>query len=475
MQLVAKGQFEVYISVNPNISFFKYGYKRHTNFSMESIQLLFDTNPVLNNITAGFTYNCKITRYGDLLNYLYFCYTLPEVYSSDKYRFRWVKNIGTLLLKSANVTVDGSIIDTITGQWLCIWNELILPIKESYNNITGNIDALINPTIPKPIIRIRNNKFYTVLYPISEKGKTPPSIPSKNIILPLDFWFCRNPALALPLLQLQYSEIYINIQIEYSENLYQVYSPDLDLYISPAYFNQLYSDNITINSFINTSDLAPYIEANYIYLDTAERNKFLTNTVNNLLVEQIEITNDIPITSTANSSITIDLNIHKITKEIIWTLRRDDYYNFNENTNYTASIPEDNNFGILDRASIIWNRTNNRFEEKTADYFNKIQPYEYHSRIPKQGIYLYSFALEPEKWYPTGSYNAAVINTSLLIYVNGTYNNNNINNNLIKMNIKNKKPHNQNIYTFGYLANIYTRSYNIFSISSGTGGMKYVL
>jgi hypothetical protein len=157
----------------------------------------------------------------------------------------------------------------------------------------------------------------------------------------------------------------------------------------------------------------------------------------------------------------------EITKEIIWTIIRDDYYKFNENTNYTASMPEDNNFGILDKASIIWNKTNNRFEEKSADYFNKIQPYQYHSRIPKQGIYLYSFALEPEKWYPTGSYNASVIKTSLLLYVNGIYNNTNINTKLIKM----KK----NPYTFGYLAKVYTKSYNIFSISSGSGGMKYAL
>lgn len=467
MQLVAKGQFDVYITVNPNISFFKYAYKRHTNFSMESIQLLFDNSPIFNNTTSGFTYNCKISRYGDLLNYLYFCYTLPEVYSSDKYRFKWVKNIGSLLLKNANITVDGSIIDRVTGEWLCIWNELILPVKETYNNITGNINELTNPSIPKPIIRIKNNRFYTVSYPASEKGKTPPSISSKNIMLPLNFWFCKNPALALPLLQLQYSEIYINIEIEDPEKLYQVYSPDLDLYVSPDYFNQLYNDKITINTFTITNNLFPYIEANYIFLDTSERNHFLTNTVNNLLVEQIEITNNTPIGSTANSSITIDLNIHKITKEIIWTIIRDDYYKFNENTNYTASMPEDNNFGILDKASIIWNKTNNRFEEKSADYFNKIQPYQYHSRIPKQGIYLYSFALEPEKWYPTGSYNASVIKTSLLLYVNGIYNNTNINTKLIKM----KK----NPYTFGYLAKVYTRSYNIFSISSGSGGMKYAL
>ena len=123
----------------------------------------------------------------------------------------------------------------------------------------------------------------------------------------------------------------------------------MDLYISPKYFNELYDDNISILNFINNSDLLPFIEANYIYLDLQERNKFLTNTVNNILVEQLEITNDTPVQSNANASITINLNIHKITKELIWTLKRDDYYKFNENTNYTASIPENNTDEIFRR------------------------------------------------------------------------------------------------------------------------------
>lgn len=467
MQLVAKGQLDTYTTVNPDISFFMYGYKKHTCFSMESIQLLFDTNPLLNSSSLKNTYNCKISRYGDLLHNLYFCYTLPAIYSADKYRFKWIKNIGTLLLKKATITVDGSTIDTITGEWLCIWNELILPVRETYDNITGNVPEIIDPRIRKPIIRITNNKFNKVSYPIAKLGDINPSIPSRAIMIPLDFWFCKNPSLALPLLQLQYSEIYLNIEIEDSEKLYQVYSPDLELYISPRYFNELYHDDISIFTFINNNDLLPYIEANYIYLDLQERNRFLTNTINNILVEQLEITNDQPVQSNANSSIVINLNIHKITKELIWTLKRDDYYKFNENTNYTASIPENNAIEILDKASIIWNKTNNRIEEKSADYFNKIQPYQHHSRIPKKGIYTYSFALEPEKWFPTGSYNSAVVNTSILLYINGNHNNDAINNKLIKMN--------KNQYTFGYIANVYTKSYNIFSIASGSGGMKYVI
>ena len=465
IQLVITGQLDSFVSGNPDISFYKYAYKKHTNFSMESINLTFDTNPVLSNSLIISGYYCKISRYGDLLNNLYFCFKLPEIYSNDVYRFRWVNNIGCLIVKNATFTVGGTIIDSVTGEWMTIWNELTLPVKDSINNLTGNVDDLTNPKIDAPVIGIRNNKFYDIFYPSSVKGSGIPSIKSRDIVIPLNFWFCRNPSLALPLLQLQLADIYLNIELESSERLYQVYSKDLDCYVSPSYYNELYSDNINIFNFIESNTLFPHVEANYVYLDNQERNSLLANPINQFLVEQIEILNDTPVSSTANSSITVDLNIHKLTREIIWTLKRDDYYRYNENINYTAAIPESSSSEILDKATIIWNRSNNRMEEKTSKYFNLIQPYQHHSVIPKTGIYSYSFAIYPEKFYPSGSYNASTVNTSLLLYVNGHYNNDVINQKLTKIN---KTP-----YNFDYVVKVYTRSYNIFEINSGTGVMKY--
>jgi hypothetical protein len=468
LQLVVKGQLDDYISNNPNISFFKYAYKKHTNFSMESIQLLFESNPSLNfNAASGFTYNCKINRYGDLLGQIYLNYTLPAIYSSISYRFKWINNVGSLIIKNVNITVNGNIIDKTTGEWLTIWNELILPVKDSYNKLTGNTYKLTNPSLDKAIVGVINNVFSTIIYPISAKGDENPSIPTTNIAIPLNFWFCKNPSLALPLLQLQYSDIYLNFQFENPENLYQIYSAQLDKYISPSFYNLLNNTNINIDTFTLTREIFPYIEANYYYLDTEERNKFFAQPINTILVEQLEISGEQKIQSSAESSITINLKNHKITKEIIWTLKRDDYYKYNENTNYTASFPENSDNEILNKAVIIWNRTNNRTEEKPAIFFNKIQPYQHHSQIPKTGIYSYSFAIEPEKWFPTGSYNGAIVDTSITIYTN-IYNNNTFNNlpYIINKNMQ---------YNFDYTANVYIRSYNIFSISSGMGAMKFVL
>jgi hypothetical protein len=466
LQLIAVGQQNAYITENPQISFYKYVYKRHTNFSMESIQLTFDTNPILSPTSLAGGYFCKIGRYGDLLSELYLSFTLPDIYSDEKYKFRWVENVGNLFIKKATVTVGGIIIDTITGEWFNIWNELILSVKSSHDVMIGNVEELINPKLNNPRIGIRNNKFYYSFYPSSSLSQGgAPSIRSRQIYLPLKFWFNKNPALALPLLRLQYSEIYLNIEVENSENLYQVYSEHLERYVSPIYYNELYTEKINIYTFVKNIALNPYIEANYIFLANDERNRILLEPRLMYLVEQLEISTEQRTLSSADSSITINLNIHKPTKEIIWTLRRDDYYKFNEHNNYTASIPEDKSHGILNKGTIIWNRTNMRIDEKNADYFNLIQPYTYHTNVPRQGIYCYSFALYPEKEQPTGSYNASTIDTSLLLYINGKYNNDEINKKLLDFNKK--------TYMFDYLIKVYSIGYNVFEIVGGSCGMKF--
>ena len=98
-------------------------------------------------------------------------------------------------------------------------------------------------------------------------------------------------------------------------------------------------------------------------------------------------------------------------------MKRDDYRNFNNNTNYTNDIIDNSLKPILTSAIINFNKSN-RIEQKDANFFNLIQPYQHHSSIPKQGIYLYSFAIFPEKWIPTGSYNGSTISTNLVVYVN---------------------------------------------------------
>ena len=465
LQLIAVGQVDEFLTVNPELSFYQYVYKRHTNFAMESRNLIFLKKPMLTPNSVSNVAECTISRYGDLLGEVFFCFTLPDIYSSDKYRFQWIKNVGNYVVKNASVYIDGIKIDQTTGEWMSVWNELTSQSGDDKNDkMIGNLPEMQTPRLSKDRVTIVNNKFIYFYYPESSKdsGGTP-SIGSRQIVVPLKFWFTKKPSLALPLLRLQFNEVTIKIEIESSEMLYQVFSPDLGMYVSPAYYNELYEDNITINTFAKDGfDLNSYIEANYIFLGEDERNTLAMKSKLTYLVEQLNINmaQAVPKSSTTTNIVNLLVNIP--TKEIIWTLRRDDYLKYNDFMNYSADIPGTNR-GILDRAQLHFSKKS-RFEEKPAEYFNMIQPYQYHSKIPSQGIYSYSFSLYPEKELLSGYYNAGCVTTEMYLYVKSEYNNDIINTALAKMG--------EAQYDFEYLVNTYCVCYNIFEIIGSQVGMK---
>lgn len=465
MQLVLFSSQDQYIIQNPQMSYFKYVYKRHTNFSMESIPLTFSTNPIMMPDGEGSTYECTVKRYGDLLSNIYFCFTLPNIYSSDVYKFRWIENVGNIFIRKATVTVGNAEIDALYGEWLSIWNELSLKDSGSYNRLVGNISELANPTINEPRIGIKNNKFYYVFYPHSNYSKgDKPSIKSKRLYVPLNFWFTRNPALALPLLKLQLAEIKIKIETRSSERLYQVYSTILDRYVAPTYYNELHNDSINIYTFAPNISLDPYIEANYIFLGNIERNAIMLSGITQYLIEQVKVSTETSIQSASSTFTSVVLNANQHIKEIIWTVRRDDYMKYNIFNNYTAS-PEYNEYSkILTESSIIWNSTNTRID-KDADYFSYLQSYQHHTNVPRVGIYCYSFALFPEKVNASGSYNGSKVSTTLRVKVDGTYNNNEINAKLAY--------HNKTTYNFQYLLTTYSITLNVFEVNGGYGLLKF--
>jgi len=463
-QLVCKGQIDSYINVNPEISFYKFAYKKHTNFAFESIRLEFEITPLLDRKDTIF--KCKINRYADLLSNLYLVYKLPAIYSNDKYRFRWIKNIGTLLIKRAYLSVGATIVDNITGEYLLINNELSLDKKDNYNNITGNVKSLYDPTLPIPILKINNNYFTDISYPVGDKDRDIVSIPERELIIPLSFNFTKHTSLALLLLKLQLSEIYLNIELEDVENLYQVYIDGYDLYVSPRFYNEIFSnDLINIWTFIKTNRLNAYIEANYIFLENDERALMMIDPITSILIEQVFISNFYNVKAGNDLATFIELNgANTHNKEIIWTLKRDDYRNFNNNINYTNDIIENSSKPIMTSAIINFNKTN-RIEQKDANFFNLIQPYQHHSSIPKTGIYSYSFAIQPEKWIPTGSYNGSCISTSLIVYVNKD-DNEYINEKMRKLG--------KDEYSYNYELRYYIKSFNILEYNSGTLGIKYI-
>lgn len=434
-QLVLRGQMDSYINLNPCINYYKYVYNKHVNFSMENKNIIPESNSSINlsNTTNNILMTFKIKRYGDLLSNMYVSFNLPDIYSTDTHRFRWVENVGHNFINTAVIRVEGSIIDEIYGEWMNIWNELTNKDGVEYNKLIGNIPEYTSPNNNNTRYVIRNNILYNKIYPSADKATTDafnPSIKGRTLQVPLNFWFTRNPSLALPLYKIQNQEIKVDIRTNDIEKLYQVWCDKLKLYVSPAFYNTIYATGgtggtggttaIKITNFIRIpSYIQCFLDVNYIFLDSEYRRKSLREEgVVKYVVDYVKRQTFPALNITSNGDSYKLTSSYNHIKEIIWVLRRTDLpERFNIHDNYTASHKYNETMGILDDAQIKWADTIVR-EDQKAYYYNNIQPYQYHTNVPRTGIYSYSFSLFPEKIISAGSYNNQMITTSLYMNIN---------------------------------------------------------
>lgn len=446
-----------YLIGNPEISYFKTAYRRHTNFAMESVRQTFLTKPVLElNTRSSFT--CRINRVADLLKDVYLCFTLPSIYSTDKHRFQWIENLAKYAIYSYSVKLDTQTIDQRYGEWMDVWTELSISSdkKTIYDKMSANTEEVTNPLVRTKKITIRNNKLYYRYYPVGTTGS--PSIPQSKYFIPLDFWFTKEPGLALPLIALQYQNLDITIEMRSLLELCQVYDHVQERYMSVTTYNSksyhtpvrlgdfLYPTNNIPQEVDNSIDLEAYLECNFIYLDTEERVQLAKNNTD-YLIDRIYRIEQGGIYKQA----TIDLTIQNPIKELIWLTRRSDAVLYNDWSNFTNRLPSDRTYSIMKSARLLWNGME-RFEEKDKQYFNLVQPYLHHTRGPREGIYVYSFALNPEKNQPSGAFNASMIDR-------------------IQMYVTNEELQSGNNYDYEYV--VYAVYNNIFRVMSGMGGMVF--
>ena len=294
LQLVAYGAQDVYLTGNPQITFFKVVYRRHTNFAIEAIQ---QTASGSNSLGSRATY--QITRNGDLIHRVYFYGKLKNT-STDKH-LALVPNVGQKLLKTVELEIGGQRIDKHYSEWLYIWNELSLPYgkREGYYKMIGA------------------NKENCC----SELAEAT----SYELYVPLEFWFCRNVGLALPLIALQYHEVKINIEYESADNL-------CDSNASNYCVEQDKPDGVPNNNTIFSTTKSvltldePTLWVDYIFLDTDERRRF-AQLSHEYLIEQLQFTGTDTITTSGNNSDSMKslrMNFNHPCKELVWTIKKSD-------------------------------------------------------------------------------------------------------------------------------------------------------
>jgi hypothetical protein len=318
MQLVAYGAQDVFLTGTPEITFWKVSYRRYTNFSMESIEQTFSGQA-----DFGRRVTCTLSRNGDLAYKTYLQVTLPEINqgmkgtTSQGVFARWLDFIGEQLIAQVEVEIGGQRIDRQYGDWMHIWNQVTMTSEQQkgYYKMIGHTTQLTYLTDPT---------FANVSGPCASAGGPSQvcaprnALPETTLYIPLLFWFCRNPGLALPLIALQYHEVKFNIDFRpIGECLWAV--------------NDLYSNSSSSNSCTaayQQSLVAASLYVDYIFLDSDERRKMAQNP-HEYLIEQLQFTGDESVGSSSNK---IKLNFNHPCKELIWVVQPD------ANVDYCASL-----------------------------------------------------------------------------------------------------------------------------------------
>jgi len=449
MQLVAYGIENLYLTEDPQITFFKIVYRRHTNFSIESIPQYF-------NIKANFSnrVSCTIAKNGDMVNRIYVVVVLPNIPKLPNGAVvKWVDNIGYVLMKTIELEIGGKIIDTHYGEWLYIWNEL------NKNNTIRGMDHMIG-NIPE-LINYSSSKDSYQLY------------------IPLQFWFCRNVSLSLPIIALEYSEVKINIEFSdinsciitgpthyiylndticlfkkyellqiNSSNSYikfvnfdkstlkmgyikcdinasltpntiltgieskyvaTIYDPSTNIFNSITTNSEvvnLTKSNTTFRNIYNLTLVDAFLYIDYVYLDNMERLKFYKSN-HEYLIDICQYDNEKII---FNSNNKIKIGYSQPTKEII--IRAQFNYMLNEYYkdvfNYTTSLNKSIGKSLIKKILLKLNGFN-RESDYDKNFYTYVQALQHHKSVPPSGLFLYSFALFPMDSQPSGSCNFSKI------------------------------------------------------------------
>jgi hypothetical protein len=414
IQLAAKGVQDIYITGNPQITFFTAVYKRHTNFSIEQIPQYFEGD-----IAFSRKIWTTLERAGDLVHQMYLEIKLPNLNNDPNanpdYHSSWVNSIGHSMIKQVEFEIGGQIIDRHYGQWLEIWSELSLPDskKDGYSHMIGKHQSFEPDTQEGPL----------------------------TLFVPLQFWFCKNIGLALPLIALQHHGVRLGVTFRDFNECWVSSNGN-----PPGEGGLLSSSVCNPCKNFDIDNVILYVD--YIYLDVEER-KMFAQKGHEYLIEQLQLN-----TLSIKDKIEIDINLefnHPV-KELIWVFQSKNVYTdrnpiINQWFNFSDGLDIDNPKDPMDCAT-FYIEGNERFTCRDARYFRLLEPYYRHTAIPNNFIYTYSFAYKPEEYQPSGTLNFSRIDNPVLH---------------IKL-IEELKE------TF---INIYALNYNVLKIESGMGGLLF--
>ena len=418
IQLVAYGAQDAYLSGNPQITFWRGLYKRHTNFAMEPFRV---------NMTGqanwGVKHSAIVPRHADLITHAYLEVELPAYgHPGNNDNYGWAgSELGFKMIKYVELDIGGQVIDRLYGEWLHIWSGLTDSTETAFK-----LDSLISSEEVTTDAECNGFGF-------------------KKLYIPLSFWFARNPGAALPLIALQYHEVKFNIIWNTSE------------FLTTNYI----LDDARVSTGQQPIAPPPPRQANllldYIYLDVEERRRMAQES-HEYLIEQVQFNEDKGITS---QNTRVDLTFNHPVKELVWLLQEtgDSQCKYKSTLNTTSPhAVGDTVFAYVGgddmyRYSLQINGQD-RVPALEGSYYRYVQPYQHHTGTNTPGVMCYSFAIRPEEHQPSGTCNFSRIDTATLV-VNAA------------------RPIDRADNDSTLDCRVYAINYNVLRIMSGMAGLAY--
>ena len=490
MQLVAYGAQDVYLSGNPQITFFKAVYKRHTNFSTEAISQTFSGSP-----DFGRRVTCPITRNGDLITKMYLLCKVTGTANGNN-KWGWSPQLGHALIDNVELEIGGSRIDKQYGDWMNVWDSLTKSGShdDAFNKMIGNTDDMTSLAATHA---------------------------DQTLYVPLQFFCCRNNGLALPLISLQYHDVRVNFEFTAGSSCVQyegATAPSVSMASCELLVDFVFLDseerkrfaqssheylieqlqftgaesvnstnvktrlnfnhpckalfwNVKSSNWMGTKMLAwspnaqQLAEANTItalaHLAPTTGNNVVAKTIGGVKYEIVKVSGAHTAIANAAAVAALDTSDYVLTGPTLpmseiskgaaslvalvgGTYQAGSGVTVNLHDNYGVNLD-----GSVNPVStgLLQLNGHDRFAERDGSYFNNVQPYQHFPHAPADGVNVYSFALTPAEHQPSGSCNFSRIdNAQLVLTVDAS--------------------------VTGTL-NVYAVNYNVLRVMSGMGGLAY--
>ena len=295
LQLYSVGVENNHLTKNPEISYFKKVYKKYSNFALQSIDQYFEKIDTLdfNNVT---NIKLKFGKNGNLIHKIFLEINIPAIVNKkDNIRYVWAENLDEIIVKNARILIGGEIIESYDDKYMYIYNNLSETNEKK--KMRREMNHIVNRNRFSGGDKLYTKQADSKKY-INAAHNNIPSILDKKLIIPLPFWFHRNVGCSLPIQNLLYHDVILEIELRPIKELINYYDTthaeqsiaNLKNYSYLKSISHLNLDNTDINNiFLNKSwDINPVLNTTYIFLDDEEAKQFNNSTLK-YLVEPIKI------------------------------------------------------------------------------------------------------------------------------------------------------------------------------------------